>query len=114
MESYVSCRVASYSLKYLGGKVSGAALKRALTNPATVHKVDFIHNMTGQAFSLEDARGSRALNVRYNNDRDVAVVDIPAVMKALTKARDKRDGMDLAPTLATVDADPGNAPVIGG
>jgi len=76
MASY-SVRLASYSVRNVvpahGKTVSGASIKRALKSGA---KLDFSDNMSGSYVSVGELRKGDTLNVRYNNDRDVAVITV--------------------------------------
>lgn len=120
MSSYVTCRVASWSVKHVG-KISKASITRAIINPELSDKVEFIidqfgHRYDGKPMTLTEAfaGGVKSINIRYNQDRDVAVIDVVKTHAALVKARDavKPTG-DLSPSLATVNASD-LSPVIGG
>jgi len=108
MSSYVTCRVASYSVKHVG-KISKASIIRAITDPDKMAKVEFIidqfgHRYDGKPMTLAEAftGGVKVIQVRYNSDRDLAMIDVAKTHAAYVKARDvvKPSG-DLSPALAT-------------
>lgn len=113
--AYISCRVAGYSLRHFPkGKVSGAAIKRLIVAGVTL---DFVDALSGSAFGIDDVAHD-TLNVRYNDDRDVAVIVVADVLRARAKAATDRAGIaarasapNNAPALAT---DGGLEPTIGG
>lgn len=81
MESYIVCRLAPWSEKYaLGarGRFTIKALRDALKNPDLINKIEFQHALTGRILNVTEARnaGARALNVRYDADRQVAVINL--------------------------------------
>lgn len=98
--AYISCRVAGYSLRHFPkGKVSGAAIKRLIVAGVTL---DFVDALSGSAFGIDDVAHD-TLNVRYNDDRDVAVIVVADVLRARAKAATDRAGIapNNAPALAT-------------
>lgn len=81
MESYITCRIAPWSEKYAQGargKFTVKALRDALKNPDVAPRVEFLHALTGRTLTVAEARqaGARALNVRYDSDRQVAVINL--------------------------------------
>lgn len=80
MYSYLTVRLAPASVKYCvgkSGKVSTAAIKSALKDNKPV---EFIDALTGKWLTVAEAaeHGVRSLNVRYDNDRSVAVIPVTA------------------------------------
>lgn len=92
MSSYVTTRVAFWSVKHVG-KISKASIVRAVTDPAKSDKVEFIidqfnHRYDGKPMTLREAftGGVKVIQVRYNNDRDLAMIDVVKTHAALVKA----------------------------
>lgn len=82
---YITCHVANWSLKYVvpahGKKLSASALHRAIKQmkaDGTIAKLEFLDALTGQTFNVLEAaeHGARSLTVRYNQNRDFAVVKL--------------------------------------
>jgi hypothetical protein len=73
-EVHLAPRSVPTVLQY-GKKVSGKAIKAAL---AQKPELEFIDALTGQYLTVAEAKklGVRSLNVRYNGDRDVAVIPV--------------------------------------
>jgi hypothetical protein len=118
--SYQTCRVAPYSMKHLGGKtpkVSKAALMRALTNPDLMEKIDFAFPEGRPFFTLKDAADEkvRELHVRYNDDRDVAAINVKDTWAAYLKAAGENvAALYLAEEAARKNATENLEPVLAG
>ncbi len=84
LSGYVTCTVASYSLKHIlpefGKKLSQKAVKAAL---AAGKPLEFLHAMGGY-FNWTEAQAAGATNlmIRYNQDRDQMNIPVP---KAVSK-----------------------------
>jgi hypothetical protein len=75
-QTYLTVRLAPASVKYCqgrSGKISASAIKAAIKDG---QPVEFVCALTGRWLTVDEAKtaGVRSLSVRYNDDRDVAVI----------------------------------------
>ena len=79
MDRFQECHVASYSKKHVRnekGKLTQKSIKQGIKDHKDV--IDFQHPLSGSYFNYADAKqaGVKQLLVRYNEDRDVAAIDV--------------------------------------
>ncbi len=80
--STITARLASWELKKLQEAGFKKVSKKAILETLKAHpRMEFQDAVSGQTFNIEEAKKRKAtwLNVRYNNDRDVAVLELAKI-----------------------------------
>lgn len=78
MSNYLVVRIAPWSLKHLAGE-NGQISKKSILEGLKAHpNAEFHEVRSGACLTVEEAResGVKQLNVRYNSDRDFAVIEL--------------------------------------